>query len=170
MARTPPQISRLFLIGSFLAISSSAGLQWAGLSAQSEAARQQASRETLTEFSSVLNRYETVPVQEKPAVAEHLTGMAERLSQQVKGESLASASRRVVALASFEDGKAARDTEIRDRLRAEVRGLASEAESLESAALGRAAVLSMINQVLLVGAAILFGMRIYQVRRTNSPA
>jgi hypothetical protein len=170
MANTPSPVSRLLLSCAFLAVGSAAGLQWIGLSAQTEAARQQASRQTLAEFSSILSRFETVPAKEKPAVAEHLTGLAERLAKEVRGESLASASRRVVALASYEDGKASRDTELRERLRAEVRGLVNEADSMESQALGRATLLSVINQCLLVGAVILCGLTVLRARRTSSTA
>lgn len=165
MATSP---SPVLLILAFVAVASSAGLQWVGLSAQSEAARHQVSRQTLSEFSSVLNRYETAPQKEKPAVAEHLTGMAERLSRSVKGESLASASRRVVALASFEDGKETREKELRERLRAEIRGLVNEADMLEAAALGKATFLSLVNQTLLLVAAVLCGLLAFGVRRTSS--
>ena len=152
MAFVPTPVSQVLLVGSFVAVASSAGLQCLGLSAQAEAARQQASRQALTDFSSVLNRFETAPAREKPAVAEHLAGMAERLPHQVKSESLASASRRVVALASYEAEAQAREKDLQERLRAEVRGLVNEAESLESATW-----LGVVNQILLVMAAILCG-------------
>lgn len=170
MANTPSPISRVLIVGAFLAVASSAGLQWVGLSAQTEAVRQQISRQTLTEFSRVFARYETAPVQEKPAVAEQLTGMAERLSHSTRAESLASASRRVVALASYEDGTETREKELRERLRAEIRGLVSEAETLESAALNRATLFSTVNQALLVMAVLLCGFLVFRVSRVSSVA
>ncbi|MBI2685436.1 MAG: hypothetical protein HYX27_03895 [Acidobacteria bacterium] len=169
MAASPRAFfSRLVLIAAFAAVASSAGLQWAGLSAQSEASRQQVSRQTLAEFSSVLNQYERTPAPEKHAVAEQLTGVAERLSQQVWGESLASAARRVVALASYEPEADSREKELQERLRAEVRGLVGQAESMESAALGRATLLSTINQALLVIAAVLCGMALFRAGRAGA--
>jgi len=170
MALSPISGSRWLLLGAFLAVASSAGLQWAGLSAQSEAVRQQASRQTLAEFSSALNRFESATPQERPAVAEHLTGMADRLSRQTWAESLAPASRRVAALTSYEARKDDHEKQIQDRLRAEVRGLVSQAESLEAAALGRATLLSTINQALLVLAAVLCGLLVFRTRRASSPA
>jgi len=96
-----------------------------------------------------------------------LTGMAERLSQSTRAESLASASRRVVALASYEDGKETREKELRERLRAEIRGLVSEAETLESAALNRATLFSTVNQALLVMAVLLCGFLVFRVSRVS---
>ena len=170
MATTPSPASRVLLIGAFVAVASAAGLQWAGLSAQTEAARQQISRQALAEFSRVFAKYETAPVKEKPVVAEQLTGMAERLSQSTRAESLASASRRVVALASFEDGKETRERELRERLRAEIRGLVSEAETLESAALNRATFFSTVNQALLVMAVFLCGFLVFRMGRVSPVA
>ena len=100
-------------------------------------------------------------------MAEQLTGMAERLSQSTRAESLASASRRVVALASYEDGKETREKELRERLRAEIRGLVSEAETLESAALNRATLFSTVNQALLVMAVLLCGFLVFRVSRVS---
>ena len=148
-------------------MASSAGLQWLGASAQAEAVRQQASRQTLTDVSSLLNRFESAPTVEKPVVAAHLTGMAERLARQVKDEALASASRRVVALASYEEGTPAREKELQERLRAEVRGLVNESESLESAALGQATFFGVVNQIVLVLAALLCGAVAIKARRAN---
>ncbi len=145
-----------------------AGLQWIGLSAQTEALRQQKARQALAEFSTLLNRLDTAPTGEKPAVAEHLTGLAEQMSRQVKSETLASASRRVVALVGYEKGTQQREKEMQDRLRAEVRGLVNEAESLESAALARAAWLSGIIQALLISAAVLCGFM--ALRGRQAPA
>ncbi|MFN0101515.1 MAG: hypothetical protein ACKV2U_05425 [Bryobacteraceae bacterium] len=170
MAFVPPPVSQILLVVAFVAVASSAGLQWIGLSAQAEAARQQNSRQTLTEFSTLLNLFETAPEREKRAVAQHLTGMAERLSRQSNGESLASASRRVAALTSFETEAKVRDAELQERLQAEVRELVNEAEAMESAALGRATWLSTINQVLLVTAAVLCGMLAFRTRRSSLAA
>ena len=158
MAFVPPSVSHVLMVGLFLAVASSAGLQWLGLSAQAEAVRQQASRQSLSDFSSLLHRFETATKHEKPAVAESLVGMAERLSRQVKGEALASASRRVGALASYEAETQVREKEIQERLRAEIRGLMNEAESLESAALGQATLFGVANQILLVLAALISGL------------
>ena len=162
--------TRALLITAFMAVASSAGLQWVGLSAQTEAARQKESRQVLSELSTLVQRFATVPEKEKPAFAEHLTGMAERLSHEAKAERLASASRRVVALASFESGKETREKELQQRLRAELRGLLTEAESLESAALGRATWLSAVNQVLLLAAAVLCGLLLYRGRSARITA
>jgi hypothetical protein len=170
MALVPSPVSHVLMVGVFVAVASSAGLQWLGLSAQAEAVRQQASRQTLTDFSSLLHRFETATKREKPAVAEHLVGMAERLSRQVKGEALASASRRVGALASYEAETQVRDKELQERLRAEVRGLMNEAESLESAALGQATLFGVVNQILLVLAALLCGLAAIRARRANLEA
>ena len=167
MAVMPSPISQVLLFGAFFALASSAGLQWLGASAQAEAVRQQASRQTLTDVSSLLNRFESAPTVEKPVVAAHLTGMAERLARQVKDEALASASRRVVALASYEAEAPAREKELQERLRAEVRGLVNESESLESAALGQATFFGVVNQIVLVLAALLCGAVAIKVRRAN---
>jgi hypothetical protein len=170
MALAPSSISQVLLIGAFVAVASSAGLQWLGLSAYAEAVRQQASRQKLADFSSLLHQFEIAPQREKSAVAEHLAGIAERLSHQVKGEALASASRRVEALASYEVKAQAREKELQERLRAEVRGLVNEAEFLESAALGRAQWLGTLTQIVLVLAAILCGVVAAGSRRTNLTA
>lgn len=157
-------------MAAFVAVASCAGLQWFSWTAQTEAARQQTSRQSLAELSSLLQRFETAPKAERPVVAEHLTGVAERLSKGASGEKLASASRRVVALASYETGGEAREKELQERLRAEVRGLVSEAESAESAALGRAASLAAVNQMLLLGAAALCGLLAFRSRRSAATA
>lgn len=157
MALSPSPVSQFLLVLAFLAVSSSAGLHWIGMSAQTEASRQQASRQTLAEFTAQLNRMETAPEAEKPKLAENLAGMAERFASEAKRESLASGSRRVVALASWEAERQTRDRELQERLKAEVRGLVNETESLESAALRRASWLGTVNQALLAGAAILCG-------------
>ncbi len=170
MALVPPPVSRILLLTAFVAVASSAGLQWLGMSAQAEGARQKASRESLVEFTTLLQRFEAAPAKEKPQAASQLAGAAERLSQQVKGEELASASRRVVALASFETQAQTRDRELQERLRAEVRGLASEAESLETAAAGRAVWLSSLNQLLLVGAVALCGFLLFRGERASREA
>lgn len=167
MAIVPSPISQVLLFGAFFAVASSAGLQVARASAQAEAVRQQASRQTLTDVSSLLNRFESAPTVEKPVVAAHLTGMAERLARQVKDEALASASRRVVALASYEAGSPAREKELQERLRAEVKGLVNESESLESAALGQATFFGVVNQIVLVLAALLCGAVAIKARRAN---
>jgi len=170
MAFVPSPVSQVLMVGAVIAVASSAGLQWLGLSAQAEAARQQASRQALTDFSRLLNRYESAPAREKPAVAEHLAEMAERLPHQVKGESLASASRRVVALASYEAEAQALEKDLQERLRAEVRGLVNEAERLESSALRQAAWIGVVNQMPLVMAAIVCGLVALPTRRTNLAA
>ncbi len=157
-------------MAAFVAVASSAGLQWFGWSAQSEAARQQTSRQSLAELSSLLQRFEAAPATERPVVAEHMTGLAERLSKHARGEKLASASRRVVALASYEAGGEAREKELQERLRAEVRGLVSEAESAESAALDRATWLAAANQFLLAGAAVLCGLLAFRAKRAGATA
>ena len=170
MAVVPSPVSQVLLFGAFLAVASSAGLQWLGLSAQAEAVRQQKSRQTLTDFGKLLNRFEAAPVREKPVVAQQLAGMADRLSRQVKDEALASASQRVVALASYEAEAPAREKELQERLRAEVRGLVNEAESLESAALGQATFFGVVNQIVLVLAALLCGAVTIKARRANLAA
>lgn len=170
MALAHPSISRVLLVASFLAVASAAGLQWVGLAAQTEAVRQQASRRRLDEFSSILNNFASAPAKERPAMAGRLAEVAEILAQQIRGESLASASRRVVALASFEAGKEPREKELQERLRAEVRGLVSQAESLEMAALHRAKFLISINQILLVVAVVLCGAQWLRARQIRAEA
>lgn len=103
-------------------------------------------------------------------MAGRLAQVAEMLAQQIRGEALASASRRVVALASFEAGKEPREKELQERLRAEVRGLVSQAESMEMAALNRATFLSSINQAVLLIAVVLCGAQWVRARRTSSVA
>ena len=170
MAHVPSPVSQFLLVAAFVAVASSAGLQWLGLSAQAEAARQLASRQSLAEFSGILARYEAATARDKPQAAVELAGAAERLSREAKGEGLASASRRVVALTSYENAAQAREIELQERLRAEVRGLLNETESLELAAIGRAVWLSSINQVLLVGTAILCGLLVFRKQRISSAA
>ncbi len=170
MAFVPSPVSQVLLFGAFLAVASSAGLQWLGLSAQAEAVRQQASRQKLTDFSSLVQRFETAAAGEKPAVAQHMAGMAQRLAEQIRGEALASASRRVVALASYEADAQTREKELQGRLKAEVQGLVNETESLESAALGQATWLGVVNQILLVMAALLCGVVAIRTRRSSLPA
>lgn len=165
MATAPSPVSRYLRVAAFVAVASSASVQWVGVSAQKEAVRQQVSRHSLAEFSNVLHRYDVAPEGEKGKVAESMVGLAERMSQQARGEKAASASRRVLALASYEDGKEAREKELAERLRAEVRGMAAEAESLESAALSRATMFGTINQALLFAAAILCGWVMFRGRR-----
>ena len=52
---------------------------------------------------------------------------------------------------------------MQERLRAEVRGLVNESESLESAALGQATFFGVVNQIVLVLAALL----VIKARRAN---
>lgn len=129
MALPRPSISRALLLGSFAAVVSSAGLQWARLAAQTGAVRQQASRQRLNEFSSIFNHFGNTPAKERSATASRLAVVAENLARQFRGEALASASRRVVALASYEAGKEPTEKELQ---------LVKQAESLEMAALSRA--------------------------------
>jgi hypothetical protein len=55
-------------------------------------------------------------------------------------------------------------------LRAEIRGLVSEAETLESAALNRATLFSAVNQALLVMAVLLCGFLVFRVSRVSPVA
>lgn len=167
MALVPPPVSRIVLIAAFCSVASSAGLQWLGLSARAEATRQRLSRESLAEFAALLQRFEDAPAPEKTQAASRLTGAAERLSQQVKGEALASASRRVVALASFESPTQIRDKELQERLRAEIRSLTSEAELLESTAAGRVHWLNSANQWLWVCSLSLFGLLLFRRQKIS---
>ena len=68
-----------------------------------------------------------------------------------------------MALASYEEETPAREKELQERLRAEVRGLVNESESLESAALGQATFFGVVNQIVLVLAALL----VIKARRAN---
>ena len=170
MASSPHPISQFLLVCAFAAVAASAGLQFVGLSAQAEAARQQSSRQSLAELSSVLHLYEEAPEQAKAGMAAQLAGLADKLARQANGESMASASRRVGALASYEAREQSRERELQERLRAEVRGLINETESLESVALGRAVALSSINQAILMAAAILCGILLIRARRPSSQA
>lgn len=155
MALVPPSASQLLLVVAFVAVSSAAGLQWAGMAAQGEAARQQASRQTLSDFAAQLSRLESASLPEKAKLAATLADMAERFARETNRETLASGSRRVVALASYEGEPQVRDRELQERLRAEVRGLVIETESLESAALSRANWFGSITQTLIAAAALL---------------
>ena len=157
----------MLIVAAFFAVASSAGLQWVSVSAQEEAARQAASRQTLAEFSTLLTEYERTAAAGRLALEQDLTGKAEQLPQKVRSEPLAAGSRRVAALASYE---ASGDRELQSRLRAEVRGLMSQAESLETAALGRAELLGMVNGVLMATAAVLFGLALLQGRRVRAEA
>ena len=56
MSGSANPISRVLIVAAFVAVASSAGLQWVGVSAQAEAARQAASRQTLSEFSTLLTQ------------------------------------------------------------------------------------------------------------------
>lgn len=169
MPTAPKPASRLLLVAAFAAVASSAGLQWAGLLAQTEAARQRASRGSLQEFSAVLHSYQVAPTGRKPELAKQLTNLAEALTQKARGESVASASRRVGALASYEVRERSRESELQDRLRAEVRDLVSRADSMESVALQRAVLLGTINQVILCIGAVLSGLVLFKARRAHSP-
>lgn len=158
-------ISRVLIVAAFVAVASSAGLQWVSVSAQAEAARQASSRQTLAEFSTLLTQYESTAAPERTALEQDLAGKAEQLTRKVRSEPLAAASRRVAALASYE---ASGDRELQSRLRAEVRGLMSQAENLESAALGRAELLATVNAILMATAAVLCGLAVLQVRRVRA--
>jgi phage host-nuclease inhibitor protein Gam len=113
-----------------------ASLEWIG--------GQTVSPRAAAELSAEVHRLEAAPAGEQAAVAEQLSVMAEKL----KAEEVASASRRVAALASYE---AAKDAALQERLRAEVRELAREAETLETETLWWRTV----NWLLLGGMAIL---------------
>lgn len=167
MTGSANSISRVLILAAFVAVASSAGLQWVGVSAQAEAARQAASRQTLAEFSTLLTQYETTAGPQKKPLEQDLAGKAEQLTQKVRSEPLAAASRRVAALASYE---ASGDRELQMRLRAEVRGLMSQAETMETAALGRAELLATVNAILMVTAAVLCGLVALQARRVRAEA
>lgn len=158
--------SRLLWPVAFAAVASSAGLQWVGLTAQTEAARHQTSRQKLTEFSSLLGKLDSAPKEQKAAVAKQVSGLADNLALQ--DEKLEQGSRRVVALASYEvapDDNAS----VRERLRAEVRGLVGQAESLEADALSRANRFVATSQVtLFVGMALFAGvLRVSRIRKSE---
>lgn len=160
-----PSFSRSLWLVAFAAVASSAGLQWIGLTAQSEAARHQTSRQKLSEFSSLLGKLDNAPEAEKPAVARQVSGLADSLALQ--DEKLDQGSRRVVALASYEVASDDNAT-VRERLRAEVRGLVGQAESLESDALNRANRFVTSSQIiLLIGLALFAG--VLHVTRTRKP-
>ena len=163
MKRIAPSVSSWLLPLAFAAVTSAAGLQWVGISANSEAVRQRASREKLSEFSALLTRLQNAPPADKPAAAEQLAGFADRLSAGARDEQLASASRRIAALTSFEAASA--DTAIQERLRDEIRSLVSETESLEGQALDRAAQLNLVNQFLMLIAAGMCGTLVVRFRR-----
>lgn len=157
-------LSRWLWPVAFAAVASSAGLQWIGLTAQTEAARHQTSRQKLTEFSSLLGKLDSAPVAEKAEVARQVSGLADNLALQ--DEKLEQGSRRVVALASYEVAPD-ENTTVRDRLRAEVRGLVGQAESLEADALSRANRFVATSQItLIVGLALFAGvLRVSRVRK-----
>jgi hypothetical protein len=147
MARTSTPVSQWILIAGFFAVASTAGLQWIGGPAVSPRAA--------AELSAEVHRLETAPADERAAVAEHLTGMAEKAN----AETVAAASRRVAALASYETA----DVAMRERLRAEVRSLAQEAETLEMETLWWRTA----NWLVLALAAILCG---WMTVRTRKPS
>jgi hypothetical protein len=130
-----------------------------GLTAQSDAARYQNSRQKLSDFSALLGKLDSAPEAEKAAVARQVSGLADSLALQ--DEKLEQGSRRVVALVSYEN------VSVRERLRAEVRGLVGQAESLEAAALSRANWFVEASQLILVlGLALFAGvMRVTRVRK-----
>lgn len=128
-----------------LSLTSSAALQWAGLSAQSEAARHHNSAQKLNELSAILIN----PAAEETAVVQQA---ADKLNASIRDEKLVEAARRVSALASYPDAS------VRDRLRAEVRSLVHEAESMETAALSRATLYTWATEVLIVLAAGFCGL------------
>ncbi|MBM3788373.1 MAG: hypothetical protein FJW30_28895 [Acidobacteria bacterium] len=157
-------LSRLLWPVAFAAVASSAGLQWVGLTAQTEAARHQSSRQKLSEFSSLLGKLDSAPEAEKAAVARQVSGWADSLTLQ--DEKLEQGSRRVVALASYEAAPDENVT-VRERLRAEVRGLVGQAESMEAEALSRANRFVASSQIiLLVGMALFAGvLRVSRMRK-----
>lgn len=170
MARKPGVVSSIVLVLAFAAVAASAGLQWVEKSARAEAARRQASRQSVEQFSTLMQRFEDASARERPKVAEDLAGAAERLAEQTKIESLAAASRRVEALASFETQKQARQSDLQERLRAEIRELVSEAESMEASARGRATRLEIVHQLMLMVAAVLCGWRVLLAGQANLTA
>jgi len=157
-------LSRLLWSVAFAAVASSAGLQWVGLTAQTEAARHQNSRQKLTEFSALLGKLDTASAPEKAEVAKQVSGLADSLALQ--DEKLEPGSRRVVALASYEVAPDENAT-VRERLRAEVKGLVGQAESLEADALSRANRFVSTSQiVLLLGMALFAGvLRVTRMRK-----
>lgn len=159
-------LSRWLWPVAFAAVASSAGLQWVGLTAQTEAARHQTSRQKLAEFSSLLGKLDSAPEAEKAAVAKQVSGLADGLALQ--DEKLEQGSRRVVALASYEVAPDENIT-VRERLRAEVRGLVGQAESLEADALSRAHRFVASSQIILfLGMALFAGvLRVTKVRKSE---
>ncbi|MBM3755173.1 MAG: hypothetical protein FJW38_14470 [Acidobacteria bacterium] len=159
-----PSFSRFLWTVAFAAVASSAGLQWVGLTAQSEAARHQSSRQKLSEFSSLLGKLDSAPEAEKAEMARQVSGLADNLALQ--DEKLEQGSRRVVALASYEIAPE-ENTTVRERLRAEVRGLVGQAESLEADALSRANRFVATSQIALFAGLALFAgvLRVTRVRK-----
>jgi hypothetical protein len=157
-------VSRILTLVCFLSVSSSAGLQWVGLAAQAEAARRHVSRQTLTEFGTLLTAMETASEEERAAAAARLAFIAERLAGQAREELLEEASRRVGVLASYQPSG---DKELRERLSGEIRGLVMEAEAVESQALGRATWLATINQLLLLLASAACGVLLFRCGRIS---
>lgn len=155
------------ILSAFVAVASSAGLQFAEVSAQEEATRQAASLQTLEEFSSLLARYEKLTETDRTAMEQDLAGKAAQLTVKVRNETMVAASRRVAALATYETTG---DRELQRRLRAEVRGLTSQAERLETAALGRAELLGTINAILMATAAVLCALAALHARRARTEA
>lgn len=115
MVVTSSAVWQWILVVGFFAVASTASLQWIGGKTVTPRAA--------AELTAEVHRLEIAPAGERAAMAEHLTGMAEKAN----AETVAAASRRVAALASYESADAA----LRERVRAEVRGLAQEAETLE---------------------------------------
>jgi hypothetical protein len=157
-------VSRLLTLVCFLSVSSSAGLQWVGLAAQAEAARRHVSRQTLTEFATLMTTMETSSEGERAAAAARLAFIAERLAGQGREDVLEAAARRVGVLASYQPLP---DEELLKRLSREIRGLVEEAEAVESAALGRATWLASINQLLLLVASTACGVMLLRSGRVR---
>lgn len=164
MGKLPVSISRWLLPVAFAAVSSSAGLQWFGLKANREVARQRASREALVEFSALLARYESAPPKQRPVAARELTSFAERMPAVLRDDYLASAYRRVLALTSFEANSSQADQAIQERLRDEIRGLIARTETAESIALRRATQAGTANQMLAFLAMGTLGFGLLRVR------
>lgn len=170
MTQALPPVLRLLMIASFLAVASSAGLQWAERSANVAAVEQQASRRSVSELSQLLQEIDAGGDADRPRLNERFAEAAERVGRHLRGDSLVSATRRVAVLSSAGTNEPIREKEMQDRLRAELRGLVREAEHLEASALGRAAWLSGLNQALLVLAAALCGLTLFQASRISRPA
>ncbi|MBM3784905.1 MAG: hypothetical protein FJW30_11130 [Acidobacteria bacterium] len=160
MPGLPSSVARWLLPVLFLTLASSAGLQWAGLSAQSEAARHHTIVQRLNDFSMLLLRIGSANEPERQRAAQQVSGYVDRLSTE---EKLRAGSRRVTALASYPDDS------VDERLRAEVRGLVSEAESLETAALRRANTYTLATQCLVVLTACVCGALLLR-RKVPQPA